>query len=143
GKVTLIDRDDRGDGTPFDPSICASGGHMLRLWDRLRFERMRPPKATPDDPATARGRYESLDLLGRYSWDAVQNIERLPQWDRLVSTLEAAEDRFVQKPGVVTVVTGVDARGSLPGNERAARAVHQVRGIVDAPFAAALSLAGK
>lgn len=141
-RLTLIDRDDRSDGTPFDPTVCRSGGHLLRLWDRLRFERMRPPQATPEEPAGVRGRYESLDLLGRYSWDAVQNMDRIPAWDRLVAALESAEDRVAAGGNVVTVATGIDARGALPAGSRASRASHHVRGIADAPFAAALGLSG-
>lgn len=142
GTIMLVDQDDRSDGTPFDPAICASGGHMLRLWDRLRLERMRPPAATPEKPANVRGRYESLDLLGRTSWDAVQNLDRIPDWDRLVAALEPAERQVEGKAGVVTVATGIDARGAIPDGTRAARASHRIHGIVDAPFAAALALAG-
>lgn len=141
-QLVLLDQDDRGDGTPFDPTLCSSGGHLLRLWDRLRFERMRPPRATPDEPSSVRGRYESLDVLGRYSWDAVGNIALVPAWDNLVAALAESEERVAGMPGVTTVATGIDRRGSLLPADRSARAAVQLPGIADAPFASAIALLG-
>lgn len=142
GKILLLDPDDRGDGTPFDATLCPSGGHLLRLWDRLRFERMRPPKATPGDPTTVRGRYESLALLGRYGWDAVQRVQAIPAWDRLMAALVLREAALRDSDKVTTVLTGVDRRGNLAAGRANSPRVIEVPGIADAPFAIALSLLG-
>lgn len=139
GAMVMLDPEDRGDGTPFDAGICASGGHMLRLWDRLRFERMRPPAATPEDPATVRGRYESLDLLGRYGWDAVQRIEGIPAWDRLVAALAGEERSALRSSRARYVLTGIDRRGKVPPGGLDEDRATLVAGQADAPFATAMS----
>ncbi len=139
GRIVLVDQDDRGGDSDFDTTLCDAGGHLLRLWNRLQLERLRPPTATPENPASVRGRYESLALLGRYSWDAVQRIEDIPAWDRLVAFASAAEERMSSSPDVLTVVTGVDNRGNLPDGRHADARV-RLFGVSDAPFGEAMAL---
>lgn len=62
--------------TGFDGSLCPSGGHLLRLWDRLRFAGLGD---------TAHPRHESLERVGRLSWSAVASLEDIPGWDRLIA----------------------------------------------------------
>lgn len=141
GRVVLVNQDERADGAPFDATLCDAGGHLLRLWNRLRLERLRPPTETPLVPASVRGRYESLALLGRYSWDAVQRFEGIPAWDRLVGFASATGASTASLPNALTVVTGVDNRGRLAEGRDADAAV-RLSGICEAPFGEALALLG-
>jgi hypothetical protein len=139
-RVVLLDPDDRGDGTPFDPTLCPSGGHLLRLWDRLRLERLKTPTTTPRDGAAVRGRYENLDLLGRYGWDAVSRLAEIPAWDRLVAAGADREAALLSDEYTQIVVTGVDRRGRVERHADAAGGVTLVAGTTSDPFREALAV---
>lgn len=60
----------------FDGAFCPSGGHLLRLWDRLRFAGLGD---------AGEGRHESLERLGRLSWTALASFQDIPAWDGLLA----------------------------------------------------------
>ena len=141
--VILLDPDARSDGTAFDATLCPSGGHLLRLWDRLRFERLKTPAGTPHDPASVRGRYESLEQLGRLGWHAVERMQDIPAWDRLVRDIADREMELLAAHGARVVITGIDRRGGFACGGYANAEPILLAGVANTSFRAAVSLLGR
>lgn len=106
-RVLVVEAASAPPSKAFDPRLCASGGHLLRLWDRLRFKGL---------GASERPRHESLERLGRLAWSAIGAAEQIPAWDRLIGNFAAAADGELLGERIMLLKAGVHAREALAGS---------------------------
>lgn len=69
---------------PFDSTLCPSGSHLLRYWDRWRFEALFSPGTARSGDAIRKGATEDLATLSRFVLSA---IDTLPVWQEMEDEL--------------------------------------------------------
>jgi pimeloyl-ACP methyl ester carboxylesterase len=69
---------------PFDSTLCPSGSHLLRYWDRWRFEALFSPATARSGDAIRKGATEDLATLSRFVLSA---IDALPVWQEMEGEL--------------------------------------------------------
>ena len=69
---------------PFDSTLCPSGSHLLRYWDRWRFEALFSPATARSSTAIRKGATEDLATLSRFVLSA---IDALPVWQEMETEL--------------------------------------------------------
>jgi hypothetical protein len=69
---------------PFDSTLCPSGSHLLRYWDRWRFEALFSPATARSGDAIRKGATEDLATLCRFVLSA---IDALPVWREMEAEL--------------------------------------------------------
>jgi pimeloyl-ACP methyl ester carboxylesterase len=68
----------------FDSTLCPSGSHLLRYWDRWRFEKLFSPATARSSDAIRHGASEDLATLGRFTLAA---LDALPVWQEIETEL--------------------------------------------------------
>lgn len=85
GQVIAVDAPlDRELPAPFDATLCPSGGHLLRWWDRWRFEKLFSPSSAHSAAAIRSGAAEDLATLGRF---ILCSLDALPHWPTIEAEL--------------------------------------------------------
>ncbi len=85
GQVIAVDGPVAPDApAAFDGTLCASGGHLLRFWDRWRFERLFSPADAHAAAAIRHGATEDLAALAAFTLGA---LETLPHWPQMQAEL--------------------------------------------------------
>jgi pimeloyl-ACP methyl ester carboxylesterase len=69
---------------PFDSTLCPSGSHLLRYWDRWRFEALFTPATARSSAAIRSGATEDLATLSCFVLHA---IDALPAWQEMEAEL--------------------------------------------------------
>jgi len=69
---------------PFDSTLCPSGSHLLRYWDRWRFEALFSPATARSGDAIRKGATEDLATLSSFVLSA---IDALPVWREMEDEL--------------------------------------------------------
>ena len=69
----------------FDSTLCPSGSHLLRYWDRWRFEKLFSPATARSSDAIRRGASEDLATLGSFTLAA---LDALPVWQEIETELQ-------------------------------------------------------
>jgi len=108
GRVAILDPLPGAQPAPFDATLCASGGHLLRLWDRIRFRRLTADGMPNASSERRMGLYEDLGRIGRLSWDAVSSFAIIPAVERALATLQRDAEELVADPTTLCVFSGVD-----------------------------------
>jgi pimeloyl-ACP methyl ester carboxylesterase len=110
GRVIAVDGPVAPDAPlPFDATLCAAGGHLLRFWDRWRFERLFSPAATRTVAAIRHGAAEDLATLADFTLNA---LEALPHWPEMeADLLPSLSGRWLAalRPGDALLFTQIDA----------------------------------
>jgi pimeloyl-ACP methyl ester carboxylesterase len=63
---------------PFDATLCPAGGHLLRFWDRWRFENLFSPATAWNKEAIRRGVDEDLAALTDFTFSALSALTAWP-----------------------------------------------------------------
>lgn len=69
----------------FDSTLCPSGSHLMRFWDRWRFEKLFSPATARTSDAIRRGASEDLAALGSFTLAA---LDALPVWQEIETELQ-------------------------------------------------------
>jgi pimeloyl-ACP methyl ester carboxylesterase len=98
---------------PFDSTLCPSGSHLLRYWDRWRFEALFSPATARSSDAIRKGASEDLATLTRFVLSA---IDALPVWQEMEAELTPLlAGRWTQalRPGDHLLFTAMDSATAI------------------------------
>jgi pimeloyl-ACP methyl ester carboxylesterase len=85
GQVVAVDAPMSGQPHAFDATLCPSGSHLLRFWDRWRLERLFSPWSDRSSQAIRKGASENLDTLAGFVLAA---LGALPVWPEIEAELK-------------------------------------------------------